>query len=1154
LDLAKDQSEKSLIIEFDAKNNRPIGENPPITKWQVMSLLILQANRKFGPIPKAPTNQSKNSNFTELKPARTPNVNRLGKRSVNTSFILSLDWFESLTLQGWSYHPRCKYFIFIFLPLVGATIAFSVLVAAVITVAVVAARSKYDSPILLDDKDTTYKTIPKNIYVLKNDVDPKGGTLTITAVTQPPYGTVQILSNGAYLQYTPKNIGVVGPHYSGDVVFRYQAQNAKVTAWASCTITVLNHDPEPTDYSYTISKNSKNNIVSIQNDKGVTGLTTLDLDGDELTVNAIGTPLFGTATISADAKTIVYTPQLNFIATDTFSYNVTDKNSTAMAQVTFKVQNDAPRAFPDSFTVKKNVIASGLNVLANDVDPNGDALIVDTVRAVGSGNAFITGGSVTVDYYPSFGFSGGDSFEYSCSDGELSSASYVLMNIVNAAPLASPGNFPGIPKNAIDYPIPIIFSDTDPYETLTITIGTLASHGVVKATVVTTPTQDNYLTSDNIIFWNQNAWTITYTPATGYLGADSFTYTVSDGTASTSATVTLTVINTAPVAINDAFTSVVGATTYKQLLVLSNDYDPNSDLLFIKSVSGGVGNISISADKQSINYRPKAGQFAGTVDTFTYTISDIQTNPAYDLTATATVNVTLQPSVASVACTPLGQTVMKNTQYTWTVDTYDPNGNPVNVFLDNGNSPVKATVTNVGPKISFKSVPQRSGTYTLTYHIWNTVQMSNCTSTIIIQNQPPVANGDAFAFIKANNQVDQLLVLPNDVDPDAGDTIKITGFSDPWNRMNNPRIGGSVIWQPTYLNWTVNNSFVGGIAQVYYTIVDSDIDNPLSAIGLVNVTIKVPNPIVVADYVSTQFNTAGTIPISLLMSNDISPSGQVGGSDIVWAGLTPCSQLDSTYCGVNSAQQPTVSNGNVVVPYTTNSCKSNKFQYCIAYAFDPTATQCGTVTLAYTNCICIVPIDIVFVLDSSGSITNTNWGLMMDMLANIVGKLNLGANAINAAFVQFGSKVKVVQTLTSSLSTLNSKITWLRSNHMASSTATGDALKQAVTTAQATTRTPAYAKVIMLFTDGLCNAGTENPITWSTNLRLWQNGTYPTNPAKPVPWKLVAAGLGDQLYWNNNAGWNQVVSMNYDPALTMAASFNNLDSLVSQVVSATCNV
>ncbi len=50
---------------------------------------------------------------------------------------------------------------------------------------------------------------------------------------------------------------------------------------------------------------------------------------------------------------------------------------------------------------------------------------------------------------------------------------------------------------------------------------------------------------------------MTYTPGANFHGTDSFTYTVSDGTLTDTATVAITVtpVNDAPVAANDSYTA-----------------------------------------------------------------------------------------------------------------------------------------------------------------------------------------------------------------------------------------------------------------------------------------------------------------------------------------------------------------------------------------------------------------------------------------------------------------------------------------------------------------------------------------------------------------------------------------------------------------------
>jgi Bacterial Ig domain len=142
--------------------------------------------------------------------------------------------------------------------------------------------------------------------------------------------------------------------------------------------------------------------------------------------------------------------------------------------------------------------------------------------------------------------------------------------------------------------------------------------------------------------------TISFTPASvSFAGIDTFAFTVSDGKAFVSATVTVTVIaaaNNPPMANADAKTT--DEDTVAVIDVLFNDTDDNSgtgnSVLSIQSVTtpanGTVtitGNSAINKD-QKLSYTPK-GNFNG-VDTFSYVVADGQGG-----TATGTVAVTVTP-------------------------------------------------------------------------------------------------------------------------------------------------------------------------------------------------------------------------------------------------------------------------------------------------------------------------------------------------------------------------------------------------------------------------------------------------------------------------------------------------------------------------------
>ncbi|WP_432471298.1 Ig-like domain-containing protein [Amphritea sp. HPY] len=133
--------------------------------------------------------------------------------------------------------------------------------------------------------------------------------------------------------------------------------------------------------------------------------------------------------------------------------------------------------------------------------------------------------------------------------------------------------------------------------------------------------------------------TITYTPANGFSGIDSFSYSITDGNggnASGTVTVTVNAVNNnqAPVAVSDSAT--MPSKSAITIAVLGNDYDPEGDSLQVTAVTQGAkGSVQVNADG-SLTYIP-AKRFKSS-DSFSYTISD------GNKTATATVSVQLQSS------------------------------------------------------------------------------------------------------------------------------------------------------------------------------------------------------------------------------------------------------------------------------------------------------------------------------------------------------------------------------------------------------------------------------------------------------------------------------------------------------------------------------
>lgn len=123
--------------------------------------------------------------------------------------------------------------------------------------------------------------------------------------------------------------------------------------------------------------------------------------------------------------------------------------------------------------------------------------------------------------------------------------------------------------------------------------------------------------------FNQDTGMVLYTPATGYVGGDVFSFTVNDGNLSATGLVTLTVIsvNVPPVAVDDAYN--VGSETTLEIAapgVLDNDTDADGDNLTALLVSGPFQGVLSLSTNGGFNYVP-TNHFAG-MDTFTYQVSD----------------------------------------------------------------------------------------------------------------------------------------------------------------------------------------------------------------------------------------------------------------------------------------------------------------------------------------------------------------------------------------------------------------------------------------------------------------------------------------------------------------------------------------------------
>lgn len=336
------------------------------------------------------------------------------------------------------------------------------------------------------------------------------------------------------------------------------------------------------------------------------------------------------------------TKPINFVVGDVLYSKVTvlDSCYEVSNSVHYRVcsnTNLPPIAVNDIFNTVQDKPVLG-SVLTNDRDPEGGPLTVTTTPVTPpSKGTVVLNANGTFVYTPNPGVTGQDVFCYEISDNAgLKSTACVTINIVpattveNNKPIAADDATETYLNTVVVIKVKANDVDPDPTGTPNGTLGT--------PTKLTNPTNGTVVLNPD--------GTFAYTPSTGFIGKDTFTYSICDnGTPSLcdTATVTITVLptplagNKPPVALDDANTTLMN--TPVNGTVATNDFDPdnNTPLTFTRVNAPTNGTVVFNADG-SYTYTPTTG-FVGS-DVFTYKICDSGVPVKCD---TATVTLTVLP-------------------------------------------------------------------------------------------------------------------------------------------------------------------------------------------------------------------------------------------------------------------------------------------------------------------------------------------------------------------------------------------------------------------------------------------------------------------------------------------------------------------------------
>jgi hypothetical protein len=279
--------------------------------------------------------------------------------------------------------------------------------------------------------------------------------------------------------------------------------------------------------------------------------------------------------------------------------------------------NDTPIAGDASFDTHWGVgFSETLQYLASDVDYDE---LTFALHEQGSGTVSVNPNG-TFSYVPGQGFSGTDAFTYRVTDASgVTSFGRVTVGVSNNQPLPTEDVY--VVRNGnplhVDSAHGLLANDYDPGDTLTV-----VSVGAPRSGTVT---------------WSADG-SFTYTPASGAVGDDEFTYVVTDRAGATSEGRVMVYFeqdNRPPVALDYALT--VGQGDDLVFNPLEDVYDPDGDAVLLSDVGEPGHGFTQAITGGAIAYVPDS-TFTGT-DSFTYEVFD-----GYHY-VTATVTVTVTPAV-----------------------------------------------------------------------------------------------------------------------------------------------------------------------------------------------------------------------------------------------------------------------------------------------------------------------------------------------------------------------------------------------------------------------------------------------------------------------------------------------------------------------------
>jgi VCBS repeat-containing protein len=477
-----------------------------------------------------------------------------------------------------------------------------------------------------DDSFTVAKGQSPLLDVLANDaiIPAAGSPLQITRIATSPNQGGQVTVEAGKVRYTPDAAAALFPYSE---TFSYTISGGG-TASATATATVLVLDRSNLlnvrDDDFSVPAGGTEILLNVlQNDNVLPGT------GDELTVASFTAPANGTVTIFNDIA-IAYTPNPGYLGPDTFTYTASDGlGGGGTARVDIQVgylttNNDFFSVAFDDSTKATDDGPTELDVLANDNVLQGGGGLVTITSVTPTNTALGTmsraAGFTSLSFDPAEDQIGQQEYVYTITDAGGRTATGTVTVVVLAEGIRASSDFYTVQTGSEENELNVLANDKQ------------ISAGGGALTVIAIGTGGDAPNQGGTAVIGPDSDKIIYSPASGFSGVETFTYTITDGTATDTASVSIRSTTGALAAGKDAFLVYRGSEN-NRLPVLSNDrvIPDTGQLLFVTAVgldSGSPpnppnrGTLEIIEDGAALSYTPSPDNTAlNYTETFTYEIS-----------------------------------------------------------------------------------------------------------------------------------------------------------------------------------------------------------------------------------------------------------------------------------------------------------------------------------------------------------------------------------------------------------------------------------------------------------------------------------------------------------------------------------------------------